>query len=381
MKTGKRGRRSSERAPPPEVTLGGRFIMLNPEFGVRELGLEPDPLADLRRLQDGASDFDPERRLGVALALRRAARRRARGGLPPIRRPDRRRRRMARNSASASSTRAPTRWRDSSAPAASSRATGSACCSTAASTPMSTLFGLLKARRGLCAARRQPSGRSACATSSTTPGRRSSVAHLRLADRFAGPARPTLVLDARARRHRRLRRRAAVPRPSGRRRGDGLCYVLYTSGTTGNPKGVAIAHPSICNFVRVAAETYGFGPGDRVYQGMSIAFDFSIEECGSRWSPARRWFPTPRRPACSARSSPISSKPAAVTCFCLRADAARLDRSRPAEAARAADRRRGLPARAGQALEPAGPHPAQQLRPDRDDRHRDARRACLPTSR
>ncbi|HZZ60068.1 MAG TPA: Pls/PosA family non-ribosomal peptide synthetase [Roseiarcus sp.] len=57
-----------------------------------------------------------------------------------------------------------------------------------------------------------------------------------------------------------------------------LCYVLYTSGTTGNPKGVAVAHPSICNFVRVASERYGFGPGDRVYQGMSAAFDFSIEE-------------------------------------------------------------------------------------------------------
>jgi non-ribosomal peptide synthetase-like protein len=59
---------------------------------------------------------------------------------------------------------------------------------------------------------------------------------------------------------------------------DQLCYVIYTSGTTGNPKGVAIEHPSICNFVRAAAEVYGYAPPDRVYQGMSIAFDFSIEE-------------------------------------------------------------------------------------------------------
>ncbi|HVX99443.1 MAG TPA: Pls/PosA family non-ribosomal peptide synthetase [Pseudorhodoplanes sp.] len=59
---------------------------------------------------------------------------------------------------------------------------------------------------------------------------------------------------------------------------DQLCYVIYTSGTTGNPKGVMIEHPSICNFVRVAAELYGYRPGDRVYQGMTIAFDFSIEE-------------------------------------------------------------------------------------------------------
>ncbi|MBV9556770.1 MAG: amino acid adenylation domain-containing protein, partial [Pseudolabrys sp.] len=59
---------------------------------------------------------------------------------------------------------------------------------------------------------------------------------------------------------------------------DPLCYIIYTSGTTGNPKGVAIAHASICNFVRVAAELYGYQPGDRVFQGMTIAFDFSIEE-------------------------------------------------------------------------------------------------------
>src|SRR3954468_10445334 len=57
-----------------------------------------------------------------------------------------------------------------------------------------------------------------------------------------------------------------------------LCYIIYTSGTTGNPKGVGIGHASICNFVHVAAELYGYAPGDRVYQGMTIAFDFSIEE-------------------------------------------------------------------------------------------------------
>ena len=103
------------------------------------------------------------------------------------------------------------------------------------------------------------------------------VTHLRLADRFADCETPTLVVDG-------MRAEIAAldgaplsdderaPAP------DSLCYVLYTSGTTGHPKGVAVAHASICNFVRVAAEHYGFGPGDRVYQGMSVAFDFSIEE-------------------------------------------------------------------------------------------------------
>jgi len=59
---------------------------------------------------------------------------------------------------------------------------------------------------------------------------------------------------------------------------DELCYIIYTSGSTGRPKGVAIQHASICNFVRVAAEVYGLRSRDRVYQGMTIAFDFSVEE-------------------------------------------------------------------------------------------------------
>ncbi len=107
------------------------------------------------------------------------------------------------------------------------------------------------------------------------------VAHLRLADKLAGLATPTLTLDG-ARGEIAGFDDAPLSQAEKADRGVGLCYALYTSGTTGNPKGVAIAHPSICNFVRVAAETYGFGPGDRVYQGMSIAFDFSIEEV---WAP------------------------------------------------------------------------------------------------
>lgn len=57
-----------------------------------------------------------------------------------------------------------------------------------------------------------------------------------------------------------------------------LCYVIYTSGSTGRPKGVPIDQAAICNFVRVAAETYGYRESDRVYQGLTLAFDFAVEE-------------------------------------------------------------------------------------------------------
>jgi non-ribosomal peptide synthetase-like protein len=59
---------------------------------------------------------------------------------------------------------------------------------------------------------------------------------------------------------------------------DPLAYIIYTSGSTGRPKGVPIRHSSICNFIDIAAALYGYVPSDRVYQGMTIAFDFSFEE-------------------------------------------------------------------------------------------------------
>ena len=103
------------------------------------------------------------------------------------------------------------------------------------------------------------------------------VAHMRLADRFQDLETGQIVLD-RARDDIAAFDDSPLCDEERGETGERLCYVLYTSGTTGRPKGVAVAHPSICNFVRVAAELYGFGPGERVYQGMSIAFDFSIEE-------------------------------------------------------------------------------------------------------
>lgn len=62
-----------------------------------------------------------------------------------------------------------------------------------------------------------------------------------------------------------------------------LCYIIYTSGTTGRPKGVAISHANITNFLRVVTPIYDIRREDRVYQGMTIAFDFSFEEIWPTW--------------------------------------------------------------------------------------------------
>ena len=57
-----------------------------------------------------------------------------------------------------------------------------------------------------------------------------------------------------------------------------LAYAIYTSGTSGRPKGVLVEHGSIANLVQADLDEFGIGPGDRVVQGSSAAYDSSIEE-------------------------------------------------------------------------------------------------------
>jgi non-ribosomal peptide synthetase-like protein len=73
---------------------------------------------------------------------------------------------------------------------------------------------------------------------------------------------------------------AAMPdsRPDVNSEGDARAYIIYTSGTTGRPKGVLVNHSSICAFLQLVSPIYGVTASDRVYQGMTISFDFSIEE-------------------------------------------------------------------------------------------------------
>ncbi|MEU8548975.1 amino acid adenylation domain-containing protein [Streptomyces roseoverticillatus] len=59
---------------------------------------------------------------------------------------------------------------------------------------------------------------------------------------------------------------------------DSLAYLIYTSGTTGRPKGVMIAHRGIAALIGSDIEEFGLGPGDRVAQGSSSAYDSSVEE-------------------------------------------------------------------------------------------------------
>lgn len=66
--------------------------------------------------------------------------------------------------------------------------------------------------------------------------------------------------------------------PACRVRLENLAYIIYTSGTSGQPKGVQVTHRGICNLVDAEARRFGHGPGSRILQFASLSFDGATYE-------------------------------------------------------------------------------------------------------
>ncbi len=55
-------------------------------------------------------------------------------------------------------------------------------------------------------------------------------------------------------------------------------YVLYTSGTTGAPKGIAVSNANVCHYARAFENEFHIGPSDAMLQYSVCTFDIFVEE-------------------------------------------------------------------------------------------------------
>lgn len=63
-----------------------------------------------------------------------------------------------------------------------------------------------------------------------------------------------------------------------------IAYLLFTSGSTGIPKGVMVSHDNVCSFLSSAQQRYQLSSSDRVSQTFALTFDLSVFDMFLAWS-------------------------------------------------------------------------------------------------
>jgi amino acid adenylation domain-containing protein len=82
---------------------------------------------------------------------------------------------------------------------------------------------------------------------------------------------------------------APTPQP-----GD-TAYLLFTSGSTGIPKGVAVSQGNVSSYLRYTIKRYQVGPQDRLSQTFDLTFDLSVHDLFVSWWSGACLYAIPRR--------------------------------------------------------------------------------------
>lgn len=64
---------------------------------------------------------------------------------------------------------------------------------------------------------------------------------------------------------------------------DAVAYLLFTSGSTGAPKGVMVTHRNVTHFIRVVTDRYRITANDRFSQMFDLTFDLSVFDMFVAW--------------------------------------------------------------------------------------------------
>src|SRR5437773_2488437 len=64
---------------------------------------------------------------------------------------------------------------------------------------------------------------------------------------------------------------------------NSIAYLLFTSGSTGQPKGVMVSHANVLHYVDYVTKRYGIEKNDRLSQTFDLTFDLSAHDLFVTW--------------------------------------------------------------------------------------------------